>query len=334
MAKILSALGLCTAFALAACGNSEGVSATDLECTRLNIMIDGEPVFGIEDLAVYGETQLILSAYDRSNPDKTPKGLFLLDVGQASRTIAAKRLTKASDPLIPHGFTLNADKTALFVIDRSTTPARIVQYALDGETATLANTVLDTYTWSPGSPYPCNLNDLTFIANNLLAATNDRASCGTFGKTLDNLFGRRNGSIIIKTLEGEAGVLVEGLYFPNGISSYGEDSFLYAATRSKQINTQDGAVLAALPGAPDNITRIGDTNSFWVAVLPSLPKLLLYRLGIHTEGGSLVGFVGDDVQIYKVDNFRAATVVAEVGSHLYLGSAYDSGLARCGRPDV
>jgi hypothetical protein len=307
------------------------------------VFVDGAPLIGIEDMALKDENTLILSAYNRADAQASPKGLFELDLRQPDGLFNAERVTSRGDPLLPHGFTYDPENGHIYVIDRSAKPhAAIKRYdARDAKRSVPPQTILTSAAWQSKAPYPCNMNDLALTGGGSLLITNDRSSCSTVGRWFDNVFGRANGSLWRLERNGAPRLEKDGLFFPNGIARTHSGALFVAETRAAQVTRIDKASTLAVPGAPDNLFRTAEGAHIWAALVPSLGRYALFRLGMHaalkTSRISRMSVSADHtagVQTFETTKFVGATTALPAQDYLYLSGAYSRGIARCEAPDV
>lgn len=336
MASLFQALGLSAAVWLAGCSAPQGIIS--VECTPIDVQVNGARLVGIEDMARKDANTLLLSAYNRDDEKASPKGLFELDLTQPDRPLKAKRVSPSVDPLTPHGMAYDAGDGQVYVIDRSVKPhPAIKRYDADNAQGSVPpETLLTKATWPLSTPYPCNMNDLAINSDGGLLITNDRSACSTLGKWLDNIVGRANGTVVHLQRSGAVGIEQAELFFPNGVLELSSGDLLVAQTRAKALTGSAARRVISLPGAPDNLTHGIQGKDVWAALVPSLSRYALYRIGLRSalkssrmsrvsqlEGAAAV------VQTYETEDFIGATTALWAQQHLYLSGAYARGIAKC-----
>lgn len=338
MGSFFQTLGLSTAVWLAGCSVPGDIAS--IECTPIDVFADGKPLIGIEDMARKDANTLVLSAYNRADAQASPKGLFELDLRQPDGPLKAERVTLLDDPILPHGFTYDPVNGHIYVIDRSTKPYPAIKRYDAGEKAQ-SSTLLANDGWSQNAAYPCNMNDLTLTTGGSLFVTNDRRSCSTVGKWIDNLFGRANGSLWSLNADGSADLEKGGLFFPNGVERTNNGAILVAETRSEKVIRIDAGSPIPVPGAPDNLSLDAQGTHVWAALVPSLGRYALFRFGLQsalkTSRMSRMSVAADDaasVQTFETGEFVGATTALTAHNYLYLSGAYSRGIARCEVPNV
>ncbi|WP_298828991.1 SMP-30/gluconolactonase/LRE family protein [uncultured Planococcus sp.] len=168
---------------------------------------------------------------------------------------------------------------------------------------------------------------------------------------------RASGRLFRRDPQGRVEVILEGLYFANGITlSNDEQAVIFAETDGYRLNrlwiqgrnAGKREILAAnLPGFPDNISRISD-GTFWVAMMtnrnplldrlgtaPAFLRKLLWRVperlqpkGAKTAWAMLFDEKGNcllDLQSSSID-YHAVTGVVELCGMLYFASIEEQAL--------
>ena len=172
--------------------------------------------------------------------------------------------------------------------------------------------------------------------------TQDHASCTAQTQRRENILSPNKASIArINPDQSVEYKFIDGLSFANGIAYNPENDQLYAAqTRKKSlsiIDSQDGRVLkiVKLPGGPDNIRLNKDMIS--VALIPNLLRFLRFQKNTKARIDSRFALINPDnleMMVYDVpsDILSGATIAIKAGSHIWLGGAYDTAIARCELP--
>lgn len=334
MAPLFQALGLPTAFLLAAC--AETPPMTLIDCTPISVTVGGKALEGIEDMAVLGPGSLLLSAYNRRDFAASLSGLFQLEVDQSGQTWTAKRLNGQATDLQPHGINVDRSRNTLHVVDRSTSQPRLLAYKIAPD-ATLSQqqTRLSEETWNHDAPYPCNLNDIASMEDGSIVFTNDRKACSGLGRIFSNVFNRATGSLWRMEADDSVTQLDGGLSFPNGVAVTNDEQVWTAQTRAHTLTSQTSGAQYALPGAPDNVSADAGNDTLWAAVIPSLFRYGLYRSGLASSAGpSRAAAISGSAAVYETTEYTGATSVISLGGSLYLSGAFTAGLAHCKQPNV
>lgn len=301
------------------------------DCHRVDLIdvAGGHKIVGAEDMALEpnGEN-LILSAYDRTDPADPKGGLYrisLWGLDGATRYEATNLVDPGITAFRPHGFALSPSGKRLALINRVEEGSAIVQI---GD--------LEADRWVPtkqiASPSLCRANNLDFIpaSAETLQITIDRASCGV--SFSDLMPGSTTGRVAV--WDGAQLQLAKyGLSFPNGISGS-----LIAETRKNRIFRPTAAAIQ-LPGGPDNLTR-ENPRTLLVALHPSLRRLWLHLNGLWPWAPSRlvrVNAISGAVEVLYDDptgeQFSAATSVVFAKDMLIAGSVIDAGLLICKRAE-
>lgn len=184
----------------------------------------------------------------------------------------------------------------------------------------------------------------------------------------DALESRGNGRLICyNPADGSTRTILRNLQFPNGVCMTGDgQSFLFAETWGCRINRYwfDGprkgrceAVIADLPGYPDNINRASDGH-FWVALvgmrspaldlalrMPSMRKRMAKRVARdewlfpNINSGCVLKFTGEGQVLESLwdlggTNHPMVTSMREHKGYLYLGGLYNDRIGRLPLPDA
>ncbi|MFC7546709.1 SMP-30/gluconolactonase/LRE family protein [Plantactinospora sp. GCM10030261] len=152
---------------------------------------------------------------------------------------------------------------------------------------------------------------------------------------------------------GRTEVVVDRLYFPNGVALTPDESALLVAETSTHrllripLSTAEPTVVADLPAYPDNVTALGD-GTFWVGLpSPRLPvaerllphprlrqaaDLLPAALQPHPRRYGLAALVDADGTVRRTlhgptGSYQMITSVRQHGDRLWLGSLVEPALA-------
>lgn len=235
----------------------------------------------------------------------------------------------------------------------------LISLDLTGNITTLTNEV-------DGSPI--NFADDLVIASDGKIYFSDASVKFPYSEYMADLFEHRpNGRLLVfdpKT--GETSVLLEQLYFPNGVAIEPDESYLLFCETSKyrvqrywlkgDKAGQVDVFIDNLPGFPDNITFNG-TDTYWLALAagpisraatdPILPKpfirKILWRLRNfmpdsgpgegYIIGLDLDGNVKYTLQDPKGEFYPNTTSAIEANGMLYLGSHMNDGIGRIPIPE-
>ena len=275
-AALLLLLAACTPVA-------PGPSRFAAERCAVHSVIDaasGHSLKGIEDLAPGPDGTLLLAADDRFASEaaikagKTPPegGLYLaaLDAVRMGSTRARPLFApgQVSGGLRPVG--IARDGTRLAFVNRrlsaAGTPDPVV---VEAELAPDGSARISSIHKGPGF---CALNDVALDGPLVLATLSEQCP----PRLLDRLLNARRGSLVEIGPEASRTVATD-LGFANGVVRLPDGRIAVSETRARQIRLSDGKVIA-LPGAPDNLS-IAPDGRLVVALFPSLPRLIAYRLG-------------------------------------------------------
>jgi len=395
------ALGLCWAAVPAAWAAPQALSAQDV-CRRVDVAADGaSPLVGIEDIEIdLAADAVFLSAYDRDAVDAAvdadatvvPDGgvyrLAFTELNALARngadanvpTLRARSLTSGLDlahGLRPHGMGLlrpaDTEGPAIGLAAVNHGYRRV-----DGEWVAIAR--IETFDLSPSglvhrSTLPsadalsdetllCNLNDVLPLGPDHGLATADRRWCDGFWRGSETAMGLERAAVLAYGQPPGPGirVLVDGLYFANGVTALGsgtEQMVAVAETRGHRLSLfrldrlgeLEPAGQFDLDVAPDNLTisRPPDgtaaDQSLWLAGFPDLLEVGMYRAGLpgfehasweawRIDGASLFAGEGDAWPVLTGDGslLSAVTVAAVADGLLLAGSATDRGLLVCDLP--
>lgn len=343
-------------------------------CQALTVLDQaGRSLVGVEDIAIDPERGLAyLAAYDRRQPldlsaDETDDflgGIYALaltaldqlgDAPLTTHNILPAGLSGA--PTRPHGVELliEADGSRwLFTIDRFGGDAKILALALadDGLNSQRAH--------APASnDHICNPNNIAAIHQEGLYVSNDRAACGTMGVMMENVLGLKR-SFVGYFHDDAFRVAVDDLFFANGLEiddlGAGRQDLAVAETRAGQIRFYPiidrasgtlGPMRARIPvgAGPDNLAE-GQDGALYAAAIPNLFRYALFR----AFGAWAARPDSDIIRLWRSSadgqihwarlgrvsgkTFPGATVAAQMGSHLLLGSAYGEGIGLCRMHDA
>lgn len=287
----------------------------------------GRALVGIEDLQQRADTgMLVISAYDRRNPEVPLGGLYTVSLFALSggSRVPARTLydgETAETRFRPHGFSLSPDGTRLAVVIRG-----------DENDAWIETGPTDGKAWAPERRITgtrlCRANDVQLAGNDSddMLITLDRAECeASFG---DLLPGAQTGRVA--RFDGTSlSILSEGLAFPNGVAA-GH----VAETRAAHIRVP-GDLPIEVPGGPDNLSEDGQGRLI-AALHPSLFQLWIYREGWRARSPSRIVRVDPAARTVEplFDDpeglmFSGATGAVVTDNILVAGSALDAGLLVC-----
>lgn len=340
MAALFRSLGLCAGLA-ALLGCSPQSQTATLSCEHIVIETPSGPLTGIEDMATIGSDHVLLSAYNRRDPENSPAGVYKVRVDtNASSWQAIPALTLPQGAL-PHGFAVAAEKGRLAVILRYRDgPPKLALFQAQDTAYIFKRWLTQPNTWKATTAYPCNMNDAAFTPDGRIVVSNDRAACSGFAKSMETLLGRSKGSVFALPLDDDDApdVLLEDLYFPNGVAIDDTGAAYAALTRAKAILNTETRARWTLNSAPDNLFFDTSTQQLWAAAIPSLPAYAAYRAGLYP--GTLASHIirlspnSGTLQEYKTKAFSGATAVVTVGDHLILSGAFSDGVAICQTPNA
>ncbi|MEP1231106.1 MAG: hypothetical protein ABJG88_10560 [Litorimonas sp.] len=325
------------------------------QCTRISLLDNGKAVIGVEDM-VYDETAqtLYLSAYDRRT--HSSGGIYGLPLANAA-TAAALTVTPILTDIHPHGMDLIRDgsKLTLSFIDRQ---------GDENE----RNPVIRTISWQDETPNSltegqsftgaelCASNNLVRTPNwdsneAPIYVTQDHKTCTRKAQSRENIFSPNQASMgwINSEIPVPKNVLTD-LSFANGIAfSENLDVIYVAETRKKRVVVKHPHYFNTTPiklsGGPDNLTR--NKDDIYAALIPNLlaysrfqkkpKKRVKSRFSIITptffprgdkprENFATFSTVTYDVPAPVISG---ASVAVKAGEYIWLGSAYDTAIARC-----
>lgn len=395
-------LGLSTAVVSAAGAAPKPLSAQDVCRRVDATAADGAPpLVGIEDIEIDPAAGAVyLSAYDRDAVDSAidddatvvpDGGVYRLSLaelaaltrrapGTAIPTVRAESLTGSLT--LPHGFRPHG--MGLLRSEQSDGPAiglATVNHGYrraDGEWTAIAR--IETFDLSPSglvhrSTLPsadalsdetllCNLNDVLPLGPDHGLATADRRWCNGFWRGGETAMGLERAAVLAYGRPSGPGVrvLVDGLYFANGITALGNGSEQLVAVaetrghrlslfRVDRLGELEPAGQIDLDVAPDNLSIArppGGTpadQALWLAGFPNLLEVGMYRAGLpgfehasweawRIDGASLFAGEADAWPVLTGDGslLSAVTVAAVADGLLLAGSATDRGLLVCDLP--
>lgn len=327
------------------------------ECERLDLFYDRKPIHGIEDMAYNAQSGLIyLSAYNRKS--SAPGGIYSLSPDNPMQTIEKLSLPQTDKAEYwPHGINLWHSKgwAQLDVIERDLS-----------ESGKLAAQI-SHYIWPNEDPHEIGLKDRIKApqlcsANNLSSGliipdtqapsyyiTQDHQSCDLNQQRWENIFKPRSSSLLHIKQGQPVEIIKEKLAFANGILMHPNGDVYIAETRSKRLGVYEiGArtkinILSSieLPGGPDNLT-LSENGTIIAALHPHLIRFAAFRAGWGPRVKSRFAAISKDktartydVSTYDVskDVISGATVALRAKDNIYLGAAFDKGLARCTMPE-
>lgn len=206
----------------------------------------------------------------------------------------------------------------------------------------------DSWVLSAQGSLPCAANDMIIMRDGTHIISSDHKACTVRGQRRENIFFPKRAYV---RFENEAGLSLElgGLSFANGVALSADESLLYVAeTRKKRLSVYDMRPLKSgelptleryihLPGGPDNLT-LGMDGYVYAALHTHLMRFGLFRAGGAASASSRVARVSPsgEVEIFDMAKniLSGVTVAVPIGSKLWLGAAYDQGLAICDLPPV
>ncbi len=318
------------------------------QCERVTITHKGKPVIGVEDMAYDDTAQtLYLSAYDRRSHSKG--GIYRLSVDAAAKGWEFDVSTLIND-IRPHGIDLWRDgaQVTLSFIDRQGDENR-------------HKPAIRTLSWHDNRPSrltegPSFLDIRACAANNLtrmtgtdtdksIIFTQTHQSCTHKAQIRENILTPNRATVSIA--EAQTGTIkpyLDTLSYANGIAIHPNAQRLYVAeTRGKRLtvfhakNSEKISVID-LPGGPDNLTRNGE--DIYAALIPNLIRFSRFqKRETHRINSRFAIVTPIDATHHSVSSYdvpaaiiSGATVVIKAGQHIWLGSAYDTAIARCTLP--
>lgn len=322
----------------------------NLACERHELTYDGQPVIGVEDMAYDEQSgQIYLSAYDRRGGNSG--GIYMLNKNNNLDRLPLP----STDPQAywPHGFYLSHqdNQADLNVIERDLRvkgqqKARISQYS-----------------WNTAKPNDiqlvrrieddllCAANDLTFVPSGFnhesaYYITRDHETCGLWRQKWDNVFRPKSSSLLRMRQDAEAKptVIIKKLSYANGVAPHPYGGLYIGETRAQRLSQQFGTFKTpphhsqgnvTLPGGPDNLT-VTEQGDILAALHPNLIRFAAFRAGWGSRVKSRFAIIAPDksVNTYDVpaDIMSGATVALKVDKSVYLGGAFDNGIAVCSLP--
>jgi hypothetical protein len=279
----------------------------------------GQPLKGIEDLAPGPGDTLILSADDRARRTPAEGGLYavpreavLLGSTRARALLAPGQL---SGGLHPHGLAVDGQRLA-FVNRRILAGDTADPVVVEADMAADGLHVRAIHK-APGF---CALNDLAYDGAALLATLSE-AGCPP--SALDRALARSSGTLAVIDADGIRGV-AEGFGFANGVAVLADGRVAVAETRGRRVRLSDGHVLP-LEGGPDNLS-LGPDGRLVTALIPSLPRFLLYRFGLtDTAPTRIVAVAPATGAVETLFDDPGGTLLSGISSALWLGDALVAG---------
>ncbi len=324
-------------------------SYPQLSCERLELKHDNQPIIGAEDMAYDPQSGFIyISAYERR--EKRAGGIYRF------HNETPQNIEKVTSIVVdyPHGLTLqrSGSDLTLSLIARDLSNPKIMAASLrrftskeEGEFSEIMPAITDSSL--------CAANNLITLHNTEFGktefdetglhqtnlgylVTQDHQSCSLAQQGRENIFNPKSGSLTYFGPKKESPALKD-LYFANGITANNRNIFV-AETRAKQISIyqNDGALSPShtvkLPGGPDNLT-LNEAGEIIAALHPNLIGFAAYRAGWGPRVKSRFAIMSaqQSLTTYDVgaDILSGATVALQVKDDIYLGAAYDAGIARC-----
>ncbi len=206
----------------------------------------------------------------------------------------------------------------------------------------------------------CRANEIAGLGPDRFLVSNDGASCGRWGRHLEQTLGLKRGNVVQVEIDSATGAstvipIAQGIAFANGLAIDAQHVYV-AATRDqallvyrrndvKRIGEREAPVRTiAIDGGPDNLSWASE-HVLLVAVHPSLLRLGAYRyrwsslldtaptriLEVNIRDGSQQILYAND----EGEPLAAATIAVAHGGFLIAGSVTDEGLLLCdlGRPN-
>jgi sugar lactone lactonase YvrE len=181
---------------------------------------------------------------------------------------------------------------------------------------------------------------------------------------MDVIEHRPSGRLFAYRPDGRCELVLDGLYFANGVALAPDESYvLVAETMSYRVRRkylrgpragEDDVFVDNLPGFPDNITWSPSRRAFWIALatprepvidvlgpwpsvrkaLARLPELLQPKIRRHARALAVdeTGRVVTDLQHVSPTSYSPLTSVIEKDGFLYLGSFVHPGVGRLRAP--
>lgn len=323
----------------------------ELQCEHKALTYKAQPLIGIEDMAYDSKNhQIYISAYDRNT--KTSGGIFRWDITHKDAEVIRLDLPH-TDPNAywPHGFNLQQDDTQLrlSIIERDLSQggdlnAHISQYIItEDETITLSERLKNKALCSSNNL----ITDITWPrkidATRSYYITQDHQSCHRGEQIIADIFSPRSAALLHwQENENEPDKIMKRLSYANGIAQTSKAVYL-AETRAKRLTLLglgrktkiEKLGHISLPGGPDNLT-VNET-SIIAALHPNLIRYAAFRAGWGPRVKSRFSIISadNDFKTYDLsaDLLSGATVALRVGRHIYLGSAFDKGIAACQLPE-
>jgi len=321
----------------------------ELQCEHRALTYNGQPLIGAEDMAYDSlNQQIYISAYDRDS--KNAGGIYRWNITQKDAEVSRLDLPHTNpNAYWPHGFDLQRDDTRLrlSIIERDLNQsgdlnAHISHYIIaEDETITLSKRLKNKAL--------CSANNLATGANGSrnidipqsLYITQDHQSCHKKKQIIADIF-NPHGAALLHWQENEPENIMERLAYANGIAQTSKALYL-AETRadrltllnlSEQTKTEKLGEIS-LPGGPDNLTS--DETTIIAALHPNLIRYAAFRAGWGPRVKSRFSIIsaGNDIKTYDLsaDLLSGATVALRARNHIYLGAAFDKGIAACELPE-
>ncbi len=324
-----------------------------LSCERLELSHNGKALIGIEDMAY--DTRLgkiYLSAYDRRTGE--PGGIYYFSSTDKDSAVTRLSLPQTdAQSYWPHGFSFTHDDKGQIYLD-------VIERDLKDPDTMRAH--ISLYHWQSASPDNIQLlsrieKEALCAANNVTRAqqasphsdgsqsfyiTQDHQSCNAKAQKREDIISPRSSSLLhYRQDEDKLSTIWENLSYANGIALTSKAYYL-AETRGKKIhifgldadNKIDPLGAIKLPGGPDNLSVHND--QIIAALHPNLIRFAAYRAGWGPRVKSRISIISPHKQVSNYDiasqKISGATIALIANDKLYLGAAYDEGLAVCELP--
>ena len=321
----------------------------ELQCEHIALTYNGQPLIGVEDMAYDSKNhQIYVSAYDRDT--KTSGGIYRWDITHKDAEVSRLDLPHTNpNAYWPHGFDLQRDDTRLrlSIIERDLRQAgfmnaQISQYIIaENEIITLSKRLKNKALCSSNNLITGAVSSRNTDARPSYYITQDHQSCHKKTQIITDIFNPRSAALL-HWHEDEIDKIMEQLAYANGIAQTSKAVYL-AETRTKRLTLlnlseqtkTERLGIISLPGGPDNLTS-GDTNVI-AALHPNLIRYAAFRTGWGPRVKSRFSIISADNEIktydLSADLLSGATVALRARSHIYLGAAYDIGIAACELPE-
>ena len=323
----------------------------ELQCEHRALSYDGQPLIGVEDMAYDSKNnQIFISAYDRHT--KSSGGIYRWNITHKDAEVSRLDLPNTNpNAYWPHGFDLQQNDTQLrlSIIERDLSQSRYVnaqisQYSIaeDG-TITLSKRLKQKSLCSSNNLITSAIWPYNIDSSQSFYITQDHQTCHKKEQILADIFNPHSAALLHwQENENETDIIMEKLAYANGITRTSKAVYL-AETRAKRLtllNVSERTKIErlgdiSLPGGPDNLTS--DGTSIIVALHPNLIRYAAFRAGWGPRVKSRFSMISTDNDIKTYDLsaelLSGATVALRAKSHIYLGAAFDTGIAVCQLPE-